>query len=104
MVIDLNNYKVKDIKVLSGREKGEEVRRLTNLEEKEKEEKLIEIIVPIDLYSINSSFFLGMFGPSIRKFKEEGFRNKFRFKCDEVILKNIDDGISRALKESDVLK
>lgn len=103
MEIDLNNYKTKGVKVFSGRDKGKDLRNKLKLDEIEKNEQIIVVIVPEDIYSLNSSFFLGLFGKSVRNFGEDGFRKKFIFKCDEIIKNNIDDGVSEALKESDVL-
>lgn len=103
MKIDLDKYRENGAKVFSGRENGKILRKKLKIDIAEKEEN-IEVYVPEDIYSINSSFFLGMFGPSIRTFGEEQFRQKYIFHCDAIIRKNIEDGISLALKESNALK
>lgn len=104
MQIDLNNCKRKNVKVLSGRDVGIDFRKKFKLDDIDMNKESVEVIVPEDLYSINSSFFLGLFGPSVRHLGEEGFKKKYQFKCDSIIQKNIEDGMSHALKGSDALK
>jgi len=97
--IDLSNYKSKNVKVLSGRDKGNEAREKSKLGVIETEFDVIEILIPADLISLNSSFFLGMFGESVRHLKEEGFRKKYTFECSSKIMMSIEEGILQALKE-----
>lgn len=104
MILDLGQYLRKRERVLSGRERGEEVRRISKLEEMERRGKKITVIVPEEVYSLNASFFLGLFGPIIRRLGENEFRARFEFVCDPIIDRNIQDGISHAVKESDVLR
>lgn len=104
MNIDLGNFIQANVKVLSGRDKGELARKQLKLDELDAQEiDKIEVKIPTKVWSMNSSFFLGCFGPSVRKLGESLFRNKYVFQCDEVILKNVEDGISRALKVADPL-
>ncbi|MCK4258024.1 MAG: hypothetical protein KAX49_03550 [Halanaerobiales bacterium] len=104
MVINLKEHFNNEVKVLSGREIGKKHRDKFNLNRLDKNNDTINIIVPDDLYSINTSYFLGLFGPSIRNLGEDQFRKKYIFQCDEVIRLNIEDGIELALKDSDVLE
>lgn len=104
MVIDLNDYKPSNIKVLSGRETGKNLRTQLNLDTVDHSDDIMTVIVPDTLYSINSSYFLGAFGASVRTLGEQEFRTRYIFKCDDIIRKNVEDGISRALKDSDVLR
>lgn len=90
-------------KVLSGREEGNEARKKFKLDKKDKIEEKIEVEVPESIYSINISFFLGLFGKSIRDLGEDKFKSKYKFICDEFIQQNIDDGIKKALRVSNVL-
>ncbi|HZK56574.1 MAG TPA: hypothetical protein VFC84_20650 [Desulfosporosinus sp.] len=104
MVINLEKFKETNVKVLSGRDNGQALRKKLNLDEKDKTGEIVSVVIPDDLYSINSSYFLGLFGASIRALGESRFRERYIFKCDEIIQKNVEDGISRALKESNVLR
>lgn len=102
--IDLSNYKRKESKMFSGRNNGKDARKRSKIEIKEEECKEIIIDVPSDTMSINSSFFLGMFGISVRKLGDSAFREKYKFKTDnQSIITNIEEGIAWALarKEND---
>lgn len=101
--IDLTKYAGREEIVLSGRPKGEELRRKLGLEEKEQQADIITIIVPQHVVSLNSSFFLGLFTDSVRRFGEEGFRSKYSFHCRPVLLKDIEAGIHQALNTSNPL-
>lgn len=90
--------------ILSGREKGEQLREKLQLLQLEDTESQIEIVIPDSIVSFNSSFFLGLFTPSIKKYaSKEKFLEKYVFKCDEFIRKDIEDGIEEALKQSNLL-
>ena len=104
MRINLQSLINDEVKVFSGRDVGEEFRKKKNLDELDKASEPTEIVVPKGVYSINASFFLGMFGPSVRSLGEQKFRSQYKFLCEPVINKNIEDGISRALKDSNALK
>jgi hypothetical protein len=101
--IDLNKFKSQNSTVFSGRDRGMSVRKKIDLDSLDKNKDKINIIVPKDTISINSSFFLGLFGKSVRELTEQGFREKYIFDASNIILKNIDEGIERALKEQSVI-
>lgn len=100
--IDLKNY-IGRKKVLAGRDNGEDIRQKINLEKIENENEKIEIIIPKDVFSFNSSYFLGMFGESVKKLGKEKFEEKYQFNTsNESIKMNIKDGIDEALNNVDV--
>lgn len=101
MKINLEQFYEKSAPVLSGREKGAEIRNRLSLDKIDKDHEPMEVIIPEELYSINSSFFLGLFGPSVKSFGEAGFKDKYIFMGNDILKDDIDDGISRALNESD---
>lgn len=103
MEINLNKYKDSDSRVLSGREEGKKVREKLNLDLIDKNEEIIKVVFPDDIISLNSSFFLGLFGPSVRLLQELDFQKKYIFECPKFIEKSIADGIERALKTSNPL-
>lgn len=103
MEIDLNNFKNPNSRVLSGRKEGLKVREKLNLDSIDKNEQKVTVIIPDDIISLNSSFFLGLFGPSVRLLNEFSFKNKYEFLCPDFIQSSIEDGIERALKTSNPL-
>jgi len=101
MKINLENFDEKAMQILAGREKGAEIRNRLGLDKIDKNQEHVEITIPENLYSINSSYFLGLFGPSVRSLGEAGFKENYTFTGDDIFKDNIDDGISRAIKEID---
>lgn len=91
--------------VYIGREKGEAARKKLHLEILDSDKEMSAIVtIPATTYSINSSFFLGLFGPSIRAAgTREAFLNKFTFKCSTEEMKSVESGIQRALLEHSYL-
>ena len=90
--------------ILSGRDKGEALREKLSLDSLEDSEEMIEIVIPEAIVSFNSSYFLGLFTPSIKKYKtKEGFFEKYNFTCDKYIMQDINDGIDEALKKTNSL-
>lgn len=110
----MNNMSIKIIelgqclegkKVISGRKYGKELREKLKINEIDNSTEDIKIIIPKDIFSFNSSCFLGMFGESVRKLgSKEKFLEKFIFDCSEIIKINIDDGISDALNNMNALE
>ncbi len=95
----------KDIFAISGRELGYKQRKNHKLDTLENEYKTIEIFIDEKIIFLSSSFFLGMFGDSIRKCKtKENFLEKFRFKTNGQLENNIEDGINDALKNVNPLE
>ena len=101
--IDLSKYAGQEEIVLSGRPKGEELRRKLDLAGKETQADVIKIIVPQHVVSLNSSFFLGLFTDSVRRFGEEGFRSKYCFECRPILMRDIEAGIHQAHNTSNPL-
>lgn len=101
--IDLSNHRKGNSKVFSGREEGKSVRQKLNLDKTDSLEEKTIVVFPSDTISLNSSFFLGVFGPSIRTLGEKKFKEIYTFDCPEFINSSIEDGIKRALKRSDPL-
>lgn len=89
-------------KVFSGRDKGRECRREAALDEADARNAIVDVYVPEYAYSVNSSFFLGMFGDSVRHHGEKGFRELYRFTGKD-ITKTVEDGIREALDDSSPL-
>ena len=76
------------------------LREKLNLDQLElQDDKEIIIDIPLYVISFNPSYFIGLSGPSIKKYKtKENFLKKYKFKCDKFILRDIDNNIDYALK------
>ena len=73
--------------VYSGRNRGELLRERFQLDSQEDKADVIEVVIPGGTYTVSSSFFLGLFGPSVRTCGTVGgFEQKFRFKAPEFLL------------------
>jgi len=85
----------------AGRDRGVEARKRLNLDDIDSVEDVhVEVRVPERTYSVTSSFFLGLFGDSIRSCGEvNSFFHKFRFKAPEQMLEKFTGYARRALRE-----
>lgn len=84
----------------SGRSRGEAARKSLNLDQKDKEEIFIEVKIPESTYSITSSFFLGIFGKSIRSCGDvDKFFSKFSFNAPDRMIEKFISYTKRALRE-----
>jgi hypothetical protein len=98
--MNLDDLVQSGVRVLSGRDEGYLTRKTFDLDYYDTVDDVVFVNIPEYIWSVNSSFFLACFGDSIRKLGEEAFRKKYRFKCEAVIARCVEDGISRALKTS----
>ena len=105
--IYIENYdksKMKNLIVLSGRELGDNLRKNFKLNELDNNDKQYEIVFPENIISISTSFFLAMFGESVRKYgSKEKFEDKYIFNVNNNMKSNINDGINDALNNVDGL-
>jgi hypothetical protein len=93
----------KDAKVFAGRERGKHWRNEFHLDELDKAADGVEVMIPEDIVAINISFFLSMFGKSVRSLGKDRFREHYKFKCNSDLLPLIDLGIDQAVKTSSAL-
>lgn len=81
--INLDKYRSEDktrhikAKVFTGRDRGQEVRDRSRIDELEASNDRIIIEVPNDIYSINPSFFEELFFNVVRKLRKDAFLEKF---------------------------
>lgn len=101
--IDLSTINNKKYKVLSGVELGKTARKCFNLDLLDSQKNIVEFYVPDDVYSVNSSFFSGLFQKSLKALGEKAFREQYLFDCDEIIRLNIENGILNITKTFDLL-
>jgi len=84
-IIHLEDYRVisKDgktvAKVFTGRDRGEDVRIASKIDEIEKSFDSVTIVIPDNIYSINPSFFEELFVNVVFKLGREKFLEKFKF-------------------------
>lgn len=103
--INLVNFRSSGSKIFSGRDKGIAARNKLKLNEFDLINDYAEVLIPKDTWSMNSSFFGGLFEQSIIDLKEEKFREKYRFKFEdgtsltEELQHNVNEGIFEALNE-----
>src|ERR1035437_1397893 len=100
-IIDLNIARTDaQAKVFAGRERGKYWRVQFKIDELDVVEGIVQVIIPQDIISLNISFFLNLFGDSIRKLGREGFKEHYIFQCDPILEPQIAQGIEQALKRS----
>jgi hypothetical protein len=101
--IDLNEARIpSNSEVITGRDCGEEFRRRFQLDALDVSEDEAVVSIPAAVVSINTSFFLGLFGPSVRRLGPERFLSKYKFQCDDVHMATVREGMIRAAKEQSI--
>ena len=84
--------------VYVGRANGAQARRKLKLDALDAQSESVSVVVPEEAYAVNSSFFLGLFGPSLGHFEtRDAFLDHYRFKAPEHIQETIRLIIDRAL-------
>lgn len=85
-IINLEDFRVKKgnlkSKVFTGRDRGEIVRKRSNIDELEEKYDKIKIVIPKDIRSINPSFFEEMLKNVVKKLGRKGFLDKFTFQSE----------------------
>jgi len=79
LMLDLSAYTDAGVGVLAGRERGERVRREAGLDRADREGQAVQVVIPDDVDSVNSSFFLGLFEKSIFELGADEFRRRYSF-------------------------
>lgn len=87
------------ILVYTGRSRGQEDRAKYKLPDLDRADTVVDVIVPARIYSMTSSYFLGLFGDSIRKLGREEFLKRYRVHAPPHVQRKLDDWIARALRE-----
>lgn len=90
--------------VYSGRDRGVALRQRYALDDKEDKADLVDIVIPASAYTVSSSFFLGLFGPSVQKCGSvDNFERKYRFRAPEFLLPILHGHASLALQNRKLL-
>ena len=96
ITIDLEKYRSIDkqtkykSKVFTGRDRGIDVRKLSNIDELEASNEKIVVSIPEDIYSINPSFFEEFFKNVVNKLGRDAFLKKFELMSKEELMEAID--------------
>lgn len=88
--------------VFTGRMRGQEARRRLKLDSI-KDDDIVEVVIPQETYAVTSSYFLGLFGPSVRSLGLERFQQVFQFKVPDFLKEQLSDWIVRAFRETNDL-
>ena len=85
--------------VYTGRDRGERLRRELKLDEVDVSGAIVDVKIPDTTYTISSSFFLGLFGPSVVKAgSREAFYQRYHFTSPPFLREAMDQYVSRALQ------
>src|SRR5690349_6207321 len=102
-VIDLATFATKGVGILAGRERGALARRHLKLDDADRTGAELEVRIPDAIISVNSSFFLGLFGESVRGLGETEFRRRYLFTGGPDAEAIQDEGIRKALRTASPL-
>lgn len=93
----------KEVKVFAGRERGKYWRKEFALDDLDNAPDPVQVMIPNDIIAVNISFFLSMFGKSVRKLGKDRFRSHYLFRCNRELIPLIELGIDQAVKTSSAL-
>lgn len=84
--------------VYVGRANGAQARNKLKLDQLDRQTESVEVRIPPETYAVNSSFFLGMFGPSLAYFEtRDAFLSHYRLMAPDHVIDTITRVIDRAL-------
>lgn len=85
--------------VYTGRDRGERLRDNLKLDQLDVTADVVNVRIPETTYTISSSFFLGLFGPSVIKAgSKEAFYRRYHFESPSFLSEVMDSYVSRALQ------
>ena len=90
--------------VHSGRLKGQLARKVLNLDEIDAQKANVVVHIPDTTYSVTTSFFLGLFGKSVRQAgSRDAFLSRYEFNAPSIFVDMFETCISRVLQEHHAL-
>lgn len=96
LLIDFSKY---NGPVYTGRERGVRLRDQLALDAIDASDTVVEVSIPENTYTVSSSFFLGLFGPSVvRAGSKDKFYKQYHFKLPAFLSPDVDGYIARALQ------
>lgn len=104
-IILLEKYRVSGSKVFTGRDRGEYVRKDSDIDNLISSFDTINIVVPNDIYNINPSFLEEFLVNVVLKLGKKEFSNKVNFinEGDYKIDKALNESVERILRQNNAL-
>jgi hypothetical protein len=89
---------------LSGRLRGQAARKMFQIDDIDRRDDAVEVIVPGYVYSLTPSFFQGLFGDSVKAHGNDPsrFLARFRFVAPSIVLEQVERGLSAVLTSRDL--
>ena len=107
-VIDLEKYRTSNktikSKVFTGRDRGEDVRKNSGIDNKFATADSLTIIVPDDIFSITPSFLEEFLFNIVHDYGKDAVLQKLRFKGKYDIHQSLDEAIDRILQKKNGLE
>lgn len=106
VTIDLENYRTKGSKVFTGRERGQNIRTESKIDELVNTKETINILIPVDIMSINPSFLEELLFNIVKKLGKEKFYKKVIFLSDSKrynISEDLEEAVDRILRSNNAL-
>ena len=104
-IIDLQNFRTQGSKVFTGRDRGEQDRIASKIDQFAAKKDKIDLIIPEDIYSINPSYLEEFLVNVVQVLKKDGFFKKFNIVNNGPykITKDLNEAIDRILREHHAL-
>jgi len=103
--INLERFRSKGSKVFTGRDRGEQDRKLSKIDQLAKDFEQIHLIIPVDIYSINPSYLEEFLVNVVSTLGKQKFYDKFvienlgEYKIDQ----DLEEAIDRIIREDHAL-
>lgn len=96
--VDLAPFRDAELRIFSGARCGHSARAATRLDQLDTDPDFEHVVirVPDDTWDVTSSFWLAMFGDSVRRLRPEGFRARYMF-CGGIPHEDVEAGIEDVL-------
>jgi hypothetical protein len=100
--VDLAPFRDADLRIFAGRDRGQSARTAVQLDQLDFDARFDRVVirVPEDTWDVSSGFWLGMFGPSVRRLRRDGFMARYEFRGG-FRREDVEAGIEEALSEED---
>lgn len=79
-VIELEDFRVKDSKIFTGRDRGKSVRERSKIDDLITQYEKVVLVIPDEIYSINPSFLEEFLVNVVEKLGRDGFYRTFEIK------------------------
>ena len=105
ITINLGNFRTFGARIFTGRDRGEEVREKSKINDLVAEYSIIIVEIPEDIITINPSFLEELFKDVVLKLGKTGFYEKFKFSClgPYKIEANLETAVDRILRKNSAL-